>query len=354
MKIFEKYLFFSILKTSLFFLIGLVSIFAFFQYIDELDQLNLNYQNIDAFQFVMLLLPSYANSLLILSIMMGVVFSLGQLNMSNELKIFEIASISRKKLTFNSIKFSILIAVSFITILELVAPEAFQIANKAKKNALGEVTVNDSGHVWLKRDDNFISLELNSDGLHNVKIFKLQDQKHLSSYTNVFRADFSEGLLNINDSKSLIFDKQGEYILPKNRVDPPFSIELEEINSNYFNEDVKSLSISNLLSKVNIFLKNELSVKEPLIEIISRLIKPFTLLGMLMIAIPFVLSFKRKVSIGNRIFIAISIGTITHMMNKFSLAFTLKFGDYWILGPILPSTILIIIGLVALQLKSKN
>jgi len=109
MKLLERYLFSSIVKSSISVLLGLVVLFSFFQFLEELNDVTKKGYTISiAIKYIALLLPSFFNLLLILGVMIGVVFSLGQLNSNKELQIFQVASISKKDIIFKSIKFTFL------------------------------------------------------------------------------------------------------------------------------------------------------------------------------------------------------------------------------------------------------
>ena len=131
MKLLDRYLFSSIIKSSLSVLLGLVVLFSFFQFLEELNDVGKKGYTISiAINYIALLLPSFSNLLLILGVMIGVVFGLGQLNSNKELQIFQVASISKKDIISKSIKFTFLISVMLIIVLEIISPYTSKLADR--------------------------------------------------------------------------------------------------------------------------------------------------------------------------------------------------------------------------------
>ena len=62
-------------------------------------------------------------------------------------------------------------------------------------------------------------------------------------------------------------------------------------------------------------------------ELISRILKAFNLLGMLLMAIPFILKTDRMTSIGRMLFVALSIGVLSNLFTKI-LTITTNYFEY--------------------------
>jgi len=74
---------------------------------------------------------------------------------------------------------------------------------------------------------------------------------------------------------------------------------------------------------------------------------------MILLAIPYILNIERNISIGQRVFLSIVIGTITHLVTKVLSVVSLKFDSMILVGPILPTLILILAGILILKIKTK-
>jgi len=111
------------------------------------------------------------------------------------------------------------------------------------------------------------------------------------------------------------------------------------------------MSFVDLLKMTSTPYQNQSKENEIILEIISRVIKPLTLLGMILLAIPFILNFQRNISIGKRVFVSIILGSTTHLFTKITSVISLKFDEMVIVGPILPTIILFLIGVLILRNK---
>ena len=354
MKILDQYLLKSIFKASLLTLFSLVFIFAFFQFIEEMSEVGKKGYTLNtAFQYILLLFPSYFNSLIVLSLMIGVVFSVGQLNSDKELQIFQTASISQKALIKKTLKYSFLISIVLIIFLELITPQTFTFANQIKSQALGRSFFQNSNEAWFKKNNEILFMQKDKNGNYFIKLFRTEDN-HLNSFTNGEGTFFSGTDLVIGDSDNIEFQNNGNFIVPIGsfpKADIKFQLNREEFES--LSKNVKTMYLIDLVKMISLPYQNQSRKNEIYLEIISRITKPLTLIGMILLAIPFILNFQRNISIGKRVFVSIIIGTITHLFTKITSILSLKL-DAIIVTPLLPTIILIVAGLLISRNKIKG
>lgn len=352
MKLLDKYLFSLIFKSSILTLLGLVALFSFFQFLEELDDIGTKYYTLNvAIKFVLFKIPSYFNMLSILGIMIGVVFILGQLNSNRELQIYHVASISRKAIIIKSLKFSSLISLFLIIILETISPFSLTIADKFKKEALRQPVISELGDIWLKKNNNFFNITKNADS-YDLKVFEVEEGTLLKSFLYKENVEISNEFLTAkNSSKIEIKESNGLFKVVDNSQVGEFRFEFESDQQQLMKKNLKLLSISEILSSIKFSIDNQINFEEIFLELVSRLIKPLTLVGMILIATPFVLNFKRSTSVGNRIFIAIAIGVLTHLLTKISSVLSVAYENLTFFGPFIPTIFLILLGLAILKIK---
>ena len=352
MKILNKYLFLSFVKNSIFVLLGLVLLFSFFQYLEEVDDIGKhNYSHDAAINYIIFSIPSYANSLAILSLMIGIVFTIGQLNSNKELQIFELASFSTNKIVLTVAKYSFLMSLIVIIFLEIITPFSYQISRQIKDQAFGINTNYDEKDIWIKRDNKFFFLK-RGDKNNSLKVFEIEDYRNIKSFLMSNKVVISDIGLSSKENFNLRFDSMDNFLVPSEFTNKEnYTIEIDTKDILLSNKEVKSMSINELVSTILFSNKNEINISENLYELISRLIRPITLVGMLLMAIPFVLNSRRDVSIGQRIFIAISIGILTHMLNKITSVVSMKFETISYFGAFLPTLLLVSFGLYLLRAR---
>jgi len=355
MKLLERYLFSSIVKSSISVLLGLVVLFSFFQFLEELNDVTKKGYTISiAIKYIALLLPSFFNLLLILGVMIGVVFSLGQLNSNKELQIFQVASISKKDIIFKSIKFTFFISVMLIIVLEIISPYTSQIADQLKKQAQGKPIMTQSGQVWLKKDEKFIHYEKNKSK-NSIKVFDTENITFLKNILYAKDVKFSDGFVDIVDPRRVEIRSEGDFYIIDNKAKEELNrIELDPNQLEFLNKNVKEMSIFEIFLAMVNSMNVGINKQEIYTEIISRIIKPFTLVGMILIAIPFVLNTQRTASVGNRIFISIAIAVFAHLITKITSIVLVTKSSASFVGPFIPTIALLLIGVLVLRVKKQE
>ena len=357
MKLLDRYLFSSIIKSSILVLLGLVLLFSFFQFLEELNDVDKKDYSISiALNYIALLLPSFFNLLLILGLMIGVVFSLGQLNTNKELQIFQVASISKKNIVYKSIKYTFFISVVLIIVLEIISPFTSKLADQIKRQAQGKPLISQSGALWLKINDKFVFYEKKKRKKNNtsIKVFDIENKTSLKSILFAKNINFSDENISLKNPKKVEIHSDGDfYLIRKKHKDKLYRLELEPSQLEFLNKSVKEMSIFEMI----ISIKNSINFRttnQELTELISRVIKPFTLIGMILIAIPFVLNTQRTASVGNRIFISIAIAVFTHLITKITSIILVAKSSASFVGPFIPTIALLLIGLLVLRIKKQE
>ena len=355
MKLLDKHLFSSIIKTSISVLLGLVVLFSFFQFLEELSDVTKKGYTISiAINYIALLLPSFFNLLLILGIMIGVVFGLGQLNSNRELQIFQVASISKKDIIFKSIKFTFFISLMLIIVLEIITPLTSKLADQLKKQAQGKPIMSQSGQVWIKKDGKFLHYQKRNSN-SSLKVFDIENNSTLKSILYAKDIEFSDGFVDLENTRMIEIRSEGDFYSIGNKDKEGLNrIELDPNQLEFLNKNLKEMSIFEMILSVGNSINSGTNYQELYAELISRVIRPFTLIGMILIAIPFVLDTQRTASIGNRIFISIAIVVFTHLITKITSVIMVNQSSLSFIGPFFPTFIIILIGLVVFRFKKQE
>jgi len=357
MTIIDKYFYRIIGKYSFYSLLALTAIFCFFKFIDELSIVGERDYLIDiAASYVFLLLPSIANSLLVLAIFIGTIFAIAELNSNKEIQIFYSGSISTKTIILKALRFDSAFIICLIVLFELISPISMKYAEQIKNESLGKSVGLDNGDFWLKKNNQFFLIEKESSSHSSVLIFEIQDNINLVSQTISPYGEFSEQQLllkNIHKNNFNIVDNR--YFVSRTELNKD-TIDIDEEQIRSFDVNSKTLSLFGLIKIIFFSAGTDQNMSEYFLETLNRIIKPMLLVGMVLIAIPFILDTNRKASISNRMLLALSISLITHLMTKLLSIITLTFGFLVYLAPIIPAVILTVVGffLVNSKLKENN
>jgi len=352
MKILDKYLLILIIRTSLSVLFSLVLIFSFFKFIEELNQVGEAYYTLStAFQYILLLMPTFLNSLVILSVMIGTVFVIGGLNSNKELQIFYTGSISRRDLIYKSTKYPFLFSVVLIIILELISPLTFKLAENIKNQALGKLSTVNLENIWLKKNNQFIFIHSEKKKKKSINIFEVNENSLANMTVGRDAIYFNDSIKTKETSNLEISKKDKLYSFKLNTSAPPVEILLEKDQANILKRNPISMSINELISVIVFSINNDTNSNQLILELISRAIKPFTLIGMIFLSLPFILNIERNVTLSNRLFLAVSIGTLTHLFTKVLSIVSVKYESMLFIGPILPTIILMLLGILLIRVK---
>jgi len=347
MKILDKYIFDLILRSSAATLIALVFLFGFFQFIEELKELNNEAYGINtALEYILLLVPSYAKELLVLSLMIGTILTIGKLNSNKELQIYLSASLSVNSIVKKTVKYPVYILFFMMIVFELITPTTSSYANQMKSEAKGVSIHTEANKAWLKKDNDIFLINRDQNSKYLINVFTVKDNE-LASFTNGKSAQFSNSKLVSNDSKKI--EIQNGNIRFFSDVETVLNLHKDE--TSIISTNVKNMFFFELLDKIVSSYKNEVSAKDFVLEFITRIVKPFTLIGMILLAVPYMLDLNRGISIGNRVFLALVIGTSTHLVTKILSVISLKYESLILIGPFLPSLFLILIGLTIMKIK---
>jgi len=352
MKIVDKYLLISIIRTSFATLFSLVLLFSFFKFLEELNQVGEAYYTLStALQYIFLLTPFFLNSLVTLSVMIGTVFVIGRLNHNKELQILYTGAISRHDLIYKSIKYPFLISVILIIILELIFPLTSKLAENIKNQALGKPSVSNFENIWLKKNNQFIYFQSEGEKKKLINIFEVKEN-NLTNLTLGRDAIFFNNSLKTKDTSDIKISKiDNLFSFKVDPYSPSIEIPLEKDQINILKRNPVLMSISELISVIVFSINNDTNSNELILELISRVIKPFTLIGMIVLSLPFILSLERNVTLSNKVFLAISIGTLTHLFTKVISVISVKYESMLYIGPIMPTIILMLLGMGLIRAK---
>jgi lipopolysaccharide export system permease protein len=355
MKILDRYIAKTLFKYSSSVMVILVGVFAFFKFLEEVGDIGkADYNLIDALIYIGLTLPSIVYLLFSLIILLGVILSLGYFASNSELIIMRNSGMSIVDITKSSLKISLFFALIMIIIGEFAAPISSDYAKKYRAEALGQKTlsVNQQG-FWIKDDKNIIHVERNIDGhiFNQVTVIKIKNSKQLDSVIYSDKANFNGKTIElqnpnkyqINSSKPIaVINKQ---LSQKHIAKVTFDKEL--IQS--LKRRPKELSTWQLFKQVGYLSSNNLSSGKYEVELYSRLMKPLTLIAMIILSIPFVFGSLRDASLGKKIFLGIVISLFFQLMSNITAQFSLLYNLNHLLVASMPTLVVFVIALFNLR-----
>ena len=145
MKILDRYITKTLLKYSLSAMLVLVSVFAFFKFLEEVNDIGrAGYTLLDAIIYIGFLLPKITYEVSSVIILLGAVLGLGHLAVNSELIVMRGSGVSIIKITKITLRVSISFVFLAMILGEFIAPFSSNQAKIYRATALGEAIVSSS------------------------------------------------------------------------------------------------------------------------------------------------------------------------------------------------------------------
>jgi lipopolysaccharide export system permease protein len=317
MKIIDRYLARTVLTGSFLAFLVLLALAAFFAFIDQLGDLRGGYTVLKAMEYVFFVLPTKSYELFHTAILLGSLMSLGAMANNSELIILRTAGISIAQIAFSVIKAGVILMLFGIFLGEVVAPPAEQHAQKLKTAAItGSDTIQSGNGIWSKNRQEFVHVgQVYPDAvLTGVEIYSFNEKHQLISTLKVERATFKDPVWQLEKVTETIFQernfKQNYYpSMERDKLVQPEMLDTLSVKE-------QELSLLALYRYIRHLSENQLDSSKYELAFWMKVIKPFSVIIMLLIALPFVFGSLRSSSVGQRLLIGVLLGLGFHMFNQ--------------------------------------
>ena len=350
--ILDRYIARAIVGGTMLSLFVFGSLFTFISFVSELQQVGINnYGALQALLFVLLNLPQLLYQVFPSAMLLGGLLSLGALASSSELVVIRAAGISKTRITLAVLKAGFLLIVIVVLLGEFLAPEAISFAKTMRAEAIeGRVLTGDRKGLWSKYDDNFVFIGtvLPDVQLRDVVVYELDEDHRLKKTTFAGQAHYENDEWHLQDVTSSIFtDASVRSTYNATEVWPAMvSTDL----FNVLNLEPEDMSAAELWQYSRYLDKNELESDSFWLAFWVKVFTPLTSVGMLMIAVPLVLtSSSRSGGAGTRILIGVMIGVAFYVLNRVINQMGIIYDITPVISAGLPSLLVIAISFVLIK-----
>ena len=319
--ILDRYIARSIVGGTLLSLFVFGALFAFISFVSELKHVGMNdYGALQALIYVLLNLPQLLYQVFPSAMLLGGLLSLGALASTSELVVMRAAGVSVSRITVAVLKAGFLLIVIAVLLGEFLAPETISAAKTMRAEALeGRVLTGDRKGLWSKYGNNFVYIGtvLPDVKLRNVVVYELDEEHKLKKTTHAAQAhyDSEKELWHLQDvTNSEIM--QGRVESTHNAAESwPAMVSTDLFN--VLNLEPEDMSATELWQYSLYLDENELESDSFWLAFWVKLFTPLTSVGMLMIAVPLVLtSTSRSGGTGQRILVGVMIGVAFYVLNR--------------------------------------
>lgn len=320
MKIIDRYITVTLLQTTAIALIVLLVLFTFLSLIDQLEQTGRgNYDVITAINYVLLTLPRITYELIPIAAVMGSMTTLGILAHNSELVIIRVSGMSLFRLGYAIAKGGMAIVVFAIVLGEFIAPYCEHTAQNMRSVALTEqIALKTKNGFWSRDGSSFINIRkiLPGDQVEDIYIYEFDTEDRLRTSTYAKRAKYLNDQWLLEDIEQSILEKG--MITKKYLKLAAWESLLNPDVLNLITMQPQYLTLPELYNYIHYLHQNGQNSKLYEQALWSKIINPFTIIAMIVLAVPLVNAHARMVSVSQRIFVGCFIGITFHILNQVS------------------------------------
>lgn len=320
MKILDRYISATLIKTTLLALAALLSLFTFLALIDELEETGRgSYTMIKAIEYVLLTLPRITYELFPIAAVIGSMTTLGLLAHNSELVVIRTAGVSLYRLAYSMAKGGFIIVISAILIGELLAPYCEQTAQQLRSVALSDqITLKTKNGFWSRDGSSFINIRklLPGNRLEDIYIYEFDENDELRTSTYAKSARYVDDQWLLEDIKQSVITPErvtrNEIKLAAwNSLLNPDVINLVTIKPQY-------LTMFGLFEYIKYLKNNNQNSHQYEQALWSKIVTPFTIIILVLLAVPMVKTYSRMVAVSQRVFVGCFIGIGFHILDQVS------------------------------------
>jgi lipopolysaccharide export system permease protein len=328
-----KYLTRKIGSATLFVLAGFLALFAFFDLINEMDDVGrAGYRLTNALVYVGLSLPSHVYEIMPIAVLIGGIYALSQFAASSEFTAMRAAGLGRTMALREIAKLGLVFVFATILVGEFLVAPAERLAQRVKHTSVDKVlALNElrSG-VWLKDSlkdregemlsQRFVNIGLirNDSTLEKVKIFEFDGRFRLTGTIEAKTARLGDqDFWELTDVSAVRFEEKSGLLQSEliQHASLKWKTELKQDILNVLSVQPERMSMVSLWQYIGHLEGNRQKTNRYEIALWKKLVYPFAILVMLMLALPFAYLNARAGGIGYKVFAGIMLGIAFHFLN---------------------------------------
>ncbi len=320
MKLLTRYLAREIYTSIALVFTSLLMLFAFLDLIHELSTMGHgNYHIGYVLLYVLLTVPSHIYDLFPVAILIGAIFALVQMASNSELIVYRCSGASLRQMVGALFKIGLPLVLLSYLCGEMLAPPSERMAQSLRLKAQNaEVTLKEfRTGVWVKDERSFVNVKnvMPDTSLLNISIYEFDESYHLSSITAAKRATFvEENHWQLEDVMQTRFSKQGTIV--NNQSGMEWHSVLNPDLLSVLLVVPEQMSAWNLYQYVQHLRDNHQKTARYEIAMWTKLVYPFAVLVMMLLALPFAAHHRREGGVSGKIFLGIVLGLSFHFLGR--------------------------------------
>jgi len=349
MRTVTRYLAREIYKATAFAFVAFLGVFAFFDLLNELDDVGRGaYRLPQVFLFVALVAPGHAYELFPIAVLIGTLVVLAMLAANSEYTVLRVSGLSPLHAVGTLARIGIVFVVLTALVGEVVAPEAERAAQRLRLERLGSAVGSElRTGVWVKSDTRFVNVGevLPDTTLKSVKIYEFDQDFRLRSISQAATGQYAgANTWRLSEVLETRFGEAGATVRSLPSVDW-VSVMTPDMLSVLLVVPEK-LPAWGLYQYIQHLAANKQRTERYEIAFWKKLIYPFAALVMMALALPFAYIQVRHGGVGVKLFAGLMLGVLFHFLN--ALFSHLAVLERWppVVAAAAPSAVFLLAGVV--------
>jgi len=318
MRILDRYIGQAVQTAVLAVLGVMLSLFLLVNFINEIEKVGrADYTVWHAVAYVLLWLPKLAYLAFPLVALLGTLLGLGMLANHGELVVLRAAGISKLRVALSVTKAMLALIVIAFIVGEVIAPPAEQYAEQMRLRALSsKVSFNQQFGLWVRDENTYIhvqSVDAN-DRLLGIDLYLFNAKRELQRRIQAKSGVFDGTQWQLQDVTETVINEAGVRVLHHATLPWQTVLDTELVGTVSYNPD--SLSIWDQAAYIDYLKSNGLDSRIHELALWNKIVAPFTIMAMLLLAVPLAFGSQRQASTGKRIVIGFAIGLVFYITNR--------------------------------------
>lgn len=318
MSILQRYLTVRLFWTTLLVLAVLVALFSFFSLIDQLEETGKGRYGVpQAVSYVLLTMPRLAYELFPIAAVVGAMATLGMLTQSNELAVIAASGVSRLQFSLLMIKAGLVLVIFAVVTGELVAPASEEKAQHLRSVSMTQqITLKTKFGFWARDADSFINIRkiLPGNRVEQIYIYEFDAEDRLRTSSFAQRARYVDRQWLLENIRQSVIGENG--VTGRSMPRATWESLLDPEMLNLVIVQPQYLTVWGLFRYINFMRQNNQNTLAYEQALWSKLVRPITIITMIVLAVPLVRGHSRTVALGQRVFVGALIGVSFHLVNE--------------------------------------
>jgi lipopolysaccharide export system permease protein len=318
LRVYERHLGREIYAATLLVLAAFLALFAFFDLINEMEDVGKSgYHFRHALGYVLLTLPGRAYEIMPIAVLIGTLYALTLLARHSEITVLRTSGLATGTLLLTLARIGALFVALTFACGEFLAPPAERAAQQLRLSALSKLVGQEfrSG-LWVKDGLSFINVRevLPDATLRGVRVYDFDDAYRLRSISEAQQGSYEPpGRWRLSGVVQTRFE--GERASVDRREEMQWSSALNPDILGVLLVVPERMSLANLYQYIRHLSENRQQTQRYEIALWKKLVYPFATLVMMALALPFAYAHDRMGVVSVKVFAGIMLGIVFHMLN---------------------------------------